>query len=60
MSLCSRFAWFRGSYVWNLAKPPSVSRGGAPDIEHMHMQAAASLVAVRGARKMRQATIMEM
>jgi hypothetical protein len=25
-------------YVTDLAKPPSVSREGAPDIEHMHMQ----------------------
>jgi hypothetical protein len=24
--------------VTDLAKPPSVSREGAPDIEHMHMQ----------------------
>jgi hypothetical protein len=25
-------------YVIDLAKPPSISRGGAPDIEHMHIQ----------------------
>jgi hypothetical protein len=48
-SLCSRFAWFRSVYVTDLAKPPSVSREGAPDIEHMHMQirtAATLLVSV--------------
>jgi hypothetical protein len=38
-------------YVLNLAKPPSVSRGGAPDIEHMHMQirTAATGIAVKRA-----------
>jgi hypothetical protein len=40
--MCSRFAWFRSVYVTDLAKPPSVSREGAPDIEHMHMQTAAT------------------
>lgn len=38
MSACSRFAWFRSVYVTDLAKPPSVSRRGAPDIEHMGIQ----------------------
>jgi hypothetical protein len=48
---CSRFAWFRVVYVLDLAKPPSVSRGGAPDIEHMHIQirTAATGVAVKWA-----------
>jgi hypothetical protein len=38
-------------YVLDLAKPPSVSRGGAPDIEHMHIQirTAATGVAVKRA-----------
>jgi len=38
-------------YVVDLAKPPSVSRGGAPDIEHMHIQirTAATEVAVKTA-----------
>jgi len=51
---CSRFAWFRVVYVLNLAKPPSVSRRGAPDIEHMHMLAAATGIAVKttGARRL--------
>ncbi|HEX5855657.1 MAG TPA: hypothetical protein VFZ57_08555 [Thermoanaerobaculia bacterium] len=34
-------------YVLNLAKPPSVSRWGAPGIEHMHMLAAAAGIAVK-------------
>jgi hypothetical protein len=36
-------------YVIDLAKPPSISRGGAPDIEHMHMQirTAATGIAVK-------------
>ena len=49
--VCSRFAWFRSVYVTDLAKPPSVSREGAPDIEHMHMQirTAATGIAVKTA-----------
>jgi hypothetical protein len=33
--------------VLDLAKPPSVSRRGAPDIEHMHMLTAATGIAVK-------------
>jgi hypothetical protein len=35
--------------VTDLAKPPSVSREGAPDIEHMHMRTAATGVAMETA-----------
>jgi hypothetical protein len=44
---------FASVYVTDLAKPPSVSREGAPDIEHMHMQirTAAAIVASAAVKK---------
>jgi hypothetical protein len=39
--------------VTDLAKPPSVSREGAPDIEHMHMQTAATGIALETAGERR-------